>query len=204
MNNTINTMKPHIIELIEKIRDRHHLIHQWLNNYEKTEELPLYSSVDIRNAGFKAAVVDTNIFPAGFNNLCEHGINDSVTFIREAIKKRAPHGQDILIIAEEHTRNTWYLENIRILEKIIKEAGFTVRIATFLTVQPSFCEQASSVDLETATGHPVKIYCLKKILKDKFGDSYIYKTFIIPGNHELGWSDFKNKKLSNNPFLNNC
>jgi len=29
---------------------------------------PFYSSVDLRNSGFKLALVDTNLFPAGFNN----------------------------------------------------------------------------------------------------------------------------------------
>lgn len=30
---------------------------------------PFYTSVDLRNSGFKLAPVDTNLFPAGFNNL---------------------------------------------------------------------------------------------------------------------------------------
>ncbi|RXM06277.1 hypothetical protein EO238_29295, partial [Citrobacter sp. AAK_AS5] len=32
---------------------------------------PFYSSVDIRNAGFKLAPVDTNLFPGGWNNLTD-------------------------------------------------------------------------------------------------------------------------------------
>ncbi len=162
----MTVMNAKIVELIEKIRAKQETIHQWLSSYEKTEELPLYSSVDIRNAGFKAAVVDTNVFPAGFNNLCEHGLEDSAAFIREAIKKRVPNGKDILIVAEEHTRNAWYLENVRILQQIIEQAGFSVKIATFLTIQPSFCENMNYIELETATGYPVKIYCFQKILKD--------------------------------------
>ena len=31
--------------------------------------MPFYASVDLRNAGFKLAPVDTNLFPGGFNNL---------------------------------------------------------------------------------------------------------------------------------------
>jgi len=150
---------------MEKIRAKQESIHQWLVSNEGANELPLYSSVDIRDAGFKAAVVDTNIFPAGFNNLCEHGLADSEMFIRKAIDQRVANCKDILIIAEEHTRNTWYLENIRILERIITRAGYNVKIATFLTVQPAFCEQASSVELETATGEFVRIHCFRKILK---------------------------------------
>ncbi|MCA9407593.1 MAG: glutamate--cysteine ligase [Candidatus Omnitrophica bacterium] len=152
--------------LIEKIKAKQEEIHQWLISYEGSKELPLYSSVDIRQAGFKTAVVDTNLFPAGFNNLCEHGIEDSIKFLREAVLKRVPTCKNILIIAEEHTRNTWYLENIRILQYITEQAGFNVKIATFLSVQPSFCENAKYVELETATGLPVKIYCFKRILED--------------------------------------
>lgn len=163
--NTLNTT--HFMAfLADRIRIRQEEIHRWLMSHEGANELPLYSSVDIRDAGFKAAVVDTNIFPAGFNNLCEHGLEDSKAFMREAVFKRVPQCQDILIIAEEHTRNTWYLENIRILQQIIADAGFNVKIATFLSVQPAFCEKANSVELETATGQPVKIYCFRKILEE--------------------------------------
>lgn len=151
---------------IERIQTKQAEILRLLERYEGSKELPLYSSVDIRNAGFKMAVVDTNIFPAGFNNLCEHGLEDSVQFIREAIYRRVPKCRDILIIAEEHTRNTWYLENIRILQEIIERAGFNVKIATFLTVQPAFCEKAKHIQLETATGALVQIYCFRRILAD--------------------------------------
>jgi len=151
---------------IEKIKVNQKKIHQWLQSYEGSKELPLYSSVDIRDSGFKMAVVDTNIFPGGFNNLCEHGLEDSVRFIREAILKRVAGCQNILLIAEEHTRNTWYLENIRILENIIQRAGFNIKIATFLEVQPDFCKKMKFLELETATGHPVRIYCFKRILED--------------------------------------
>lgn len=152
--------------LIDRIRAKQEEIHHWLKSYEGAKELPLYSSVDIRDAGFKAAVVDTNIFPSGFNNLCEHGLEDSEVLIREAINKRVANGKDILIIAEEHTRNAWYLENVRILQQMIARAGFNVKIATFLNVQPAFCEKAKCVDLETATGQLVKIYCFRNILRE--------------------------------------
>ena len=136
-------------------------VHDWLQELEQEFLPPIYSSVDIRDAGFKVAVVDTNIFPAGFNNLCEHGVADSVRFIRQAVEKRAPGAKNILIVAEEHTRNTWYLEHLRVLRTIIQDAGYTVTLATFLEVQPAFCQDATNVELETATGQTVKIYCFK-------------------------------------------
>ncbi len=167
--------------VLSRIRAQQSAVHAWLNSLEGSKELPLYSSVDIRDAGFKISVVDTNIFPAGFNNLCEHGLEDAVGLIKTAVLKRVPHCKDILIIAEEHTRNTWYLENIRILEQIILKAGFNAQIATFLTIQPDFCENANYAELETATGQPVRIYCLKKLLK-KFEDRLQNYDLIILNN----------------------
>ncbi len=170
--------KPLFAKSIVKNQD---LIHTWLKQQELSKELPLYSSVDIRNSGFKMAVVDTNLFPAGFNNLCEHGIADSVGLMKQAVLKRVPNCQNILIIAEEHTRNTWYLENIRILEEIIRKAGFNVKIATFLTIQPGFCEDVNHVVLKTATGQEVNIYCFKNIL-NKFQQNQEKFDLIIMNN----------------------
>ncbi len=150
--------------LIETINNKQRDILSWLDGYEKTTELPIYSSVDIRDAGFKMAVVDTNLFPAGFNNICEHGLEDSVHFMREAIRSRVENGRNILIIAEEHTRNTWYLENIRILQQIIERAGFNVKVATFLTTQPNFCQDAGYMDFQTATDQAVRVHCFNRIL----------------------------------------
>jgi len=140
-------------------------IHQWLLQHEKLNT-PFYTSVDIRDAGFKIAVIDTNLFPAGFNNLCEHGLADAEGLIKKAILSRVPNATKILIVAEEHTRNTWYLENVRILQEIATKAGFDTKIATFFINEPSFCAQAASaVEMETATGQIVKVYCVKRIME---------------------------------------
>lgn len=164
--NPIHSQSQTMNTLIDHIKTNQEQIHNWLTSMEGANELPIYSSVDIRDAGFKMSVVDTNIFPAGFNNLCEHGQEDAVGFMRDAIQRRVSGCKNILIIAEEHTRNTWYLENIRILQNIAEKAGFSVKVATFLTVQPDFCEKTRFVELETATGHPVRLHCFKKILED--------------------------------------
>ncbi|MBF0490274.1 MAG: glutamate--cysteine ligase [Candidatus Omnitrophica bacterium] len=141
-------------------------INNWLKKYEENYT-PIYSSVDIRDAGFKIAVVDTNLFPAGFNNLCEHGTEDAINFFKNAINKRVPGAKRILIAAEEHTRNTWYLENVRILQEIIEKAGFEVVIATFFNKEPCFCEEAAhAIELKTAAGKTVKIHCFRPILEN--------------------------------------
>ena len=44
-------------------------IEHWFRQQWQSTTAPFYASVDLRNAGFKLAPVDTNLFPAGFNNL---------------------------------------------------------------------------------------------------------------------------------------
>src|SRR5262245_3725302 len=161
--NSLAQAQQHLIDVIKTHQEK---IHAWLTTHENLKELPLYSSVDIRDAGFKVAVVDTNLFPAGFNNLCEHGLEDAVKFFRQALNKRSPGCNNILLIAEEHTRNTWYLENIRIMEEIVRKARYHIKTATVMSIQPDFCTNMKFIELETATKQPVRIHCLKRILED--------------------------------------
>ena len=44
-------------------------IEAWFRQRWQETPAPITSSVDLRHAGFKLAPVDTNLFPAGFNNL---------------------------------------------------------------------------------------------------------------------------------------
>ncbi len=152
--------------VVQRIQDHQKEIWTWLDRLEAGRELPLYSSVDIRDAGFKIAVVDTNLFPAGFNNLCPHGRADATRLLHRAIERRAAGCRNVLVIAEEHTRNAWYLENIRVLQEIIVAAGFHVKTAAPPTVEPSWSGEARSIDLTTATGQSVRIHNLQQVLDD--------------------------------------
>ncbi len=188
--------------VLAELRRRQGAIHAWLYNLEGSNELPLYSSVDIRDAGFKVSVVDTNIFPAGFNNICEHGLSDAPLLMKNAILKRVPACKDILIIAEEHTRNTWYLENVRILQQIITQAGFNATVATFLTIQPDFCTNANYAELETATGQPIKIHCLKKLLSKFEAGTANFDLIILNNDLMTGIPDIlKNSKIPIYPSI---
>ena len=171
-------------------------VNQWLLSQEKIYT-PFYTSVDIRDAGFKIAVVDTNLFPAGFNNLCEHGLADAETLVKKAILARVPNASNILIVAEEHTRNTWYLENVRILQEIITKAGFNTKIATFFSHDTSLCELGSgAVELETATGQTVKVFCFKRVLEKIKHNDADFDMIIMNNDLSAGIPDeLKNIKI---------
>ena len=44
-------------------------IESWLRGKWLEHVTPFYTSVDLRNCGFKIAPIDTNLYPGGFNNL---------------------------------------------------------------------------------------------------------------------------------------
>ena len=100
---------------------------QWL----KTPP-PFYSSVDLRNAGFKLAPVDTNLFPGGFNNLNPAFEPLCIHAIQAAMLRVCPQACGVLLVPENHTRNKFYLENVATLFEMIQKAGFNVRIGSLL------------------------------------------------------------------------
>ncbi len=93
-------------------------------------EPPIYSSVDIRNSGFKISVVDTNLFPAGFNNLCETFSENGVSALKTYFAAWHPDVRKILIFPEEHTRNTFYWKSVSALKKMLDGAGFEVQVGS--------------------------------------------------------------------------
>ena len=131
-------MVPHLItaltgpinELEQRILDSMPAIERWFRLEWMEHTPPFYSSVDIRNAGFKLAPVDTNLFPGGWNNLTDEMLPLAVQAAMAAIEKICPEARNLLIIPENHTRNTFYLNNVVQLQRIFKMAGLNVRIGS--------------------------------------------------------------------------
>jgi glutamate--cysteine ligase len=104
-----------------------HVIEKWFEHQWKLTTPPVYGSVDLRNAGFKLAPIDMNLFPAGFNNLNPDFLSLSVAAAKQSIHNLAPEAKNILIIPESHTRNLFYWANVKTLQHILESAGFSVR-----------------------------------------------------------------------------
>ena len=107
-------------------------IEHWFRSQWQENTVPFYCSVDLRNAGFKLAPVDTNLFPGGFNNLNPHFLALCVLAAQAAVEKICPEAQRFLLIPENHTRNLFYLQNVAALRYILHQAGLHVRIGTLL------------------------------------------------------------------------
>lgn len=108
-------------------------IEYWFRKQWRSHNAPFYTSVDLRNSGFKLAPVDTNLFPAGFNNLNSEFLPSCVQAAINAIEKICPDARGLLIVPENHTRNVFYFQSLATLQTILKQAGMKVRIGSMST-----------------------------------------------------------------------
>src|SRR5215813_11333175 len=117
-------------ELERVVLDQRPEIERWFRNRWLAHPVPFYCSVDLRNAGFKLAPVDTNLFPGGFNNLAPEMLPLAVQAAMAAIEKICPDAKNLLLIPERHTRNMFYLQNVARLSLIMRQAGLNVRLGS--------------------------------------------------------------------------
>ena len=129
-------------------------IEQWFRSKWLDQEAPFYASVDLRNSGFKISPVDTNLFPAGFNNLNPQFEPLAIQATTIAIEKICPEAAKIIIIPENHSRNIFYFKNLLSLTEILKNAGLEVEIGN---LDPSFQKTEYEID-----GHNIIVYPLQK------------------------------------------
>jgi glutamate--cysteine ligase len=133
-------------------------IEHWFRSQWQEVAAPFYASVDLRNAGFKLAPVDTNLYPGGFNNLNPEFLSLAVQAAQVAVEKICPDARRLLLIPENHTRNTYYLRNVVELCHILKAAGMEVRVGS---LSPEITEVTR---LETHDGLPL---ILEPLVREK-------------------------------------
>jgi glutamate--cysteine ligase len=131
-------MVPHLItaltgpinELEQRVLDSMPAIERWFRLEWMEHTPPFYSSVDVRNAGFKLAPVDTNLFPGGWNNLTAEMLPLGVQAAMAAIEKICPEARNLLVIPENGPHNSFYLDNLAQLQRIFNMAGLNVRLGS--------------------------------------------------------------------------
>lgn len=126
LNGPINELEARILESMPATE-------RWFR-LEWMEHTPtFYASVDLRNAGFKLAPVDTNLFPGGFNHLTPQMLPQAVQAAMAAIEKICPEARNLLVIPETGARCSFYLDNLATLARIFTQAGLNVRFGTLDT-----------------------------------------------------------------------
>ncbi len=119
-----------LCQLQRHFLQRRQIIDAWFEAQWQLTSPPVYGSVDLRNAGFKLAPIDMNLFPAGFNNLNPNFLSLSVLAAKNIINRLAPQAKSIVVITEGHTRNLFYWASVSILQTILEQAGFQVKLGT--------------------------------------------------------------------------
>jgi glutamate--cysteine ligase len=126
----------------------------WYNKKLNGLGYPIYSSYDIRDAGFKISNVDANIYPAGFNNICQVDNETSVDLMAEYI--RCHYGANIkkvMILAEAHTNNPYYWDNVAAIRGLLEQSGVKVLVSIPRKLeQPLQLTSARGVQVEVASG----------------------------------------------------
>ena len=131
-------MVPHLItaltgpinELEARVLDSMPAIERWFRLEWMEHTPPFYTSADLRNAGFKLAPVDTNLFPSNFNNLTPEMLPLAVQAAMAAIEKICPEAKNLLLIPESRVHNSFYLQHLQRLVAIFNQAGLNVRLGS--------------------------------------------------------------------------
>lgn len=139
----INEIKKKLVENSDKVE-------AWFEERWKGSTEPIYASVDIRNSHSKIAVVDTNAFPAGFNNLCPKYCRQLSVSFADYLSRHFPETRRVLIYPEGHTRNKYYMENVNRLEQALLKVGYEVRIGT---IDPKL--RTDKIALEAVEGEAI-------------------------------------------------
>jgi glutamate--cysteine ligase len=130
-------MVPHLVtalngpinELEQRILESTPVIERWFRLEWMEHTPPFYSAVDIRNAGFKLAPVDTNLFPSAWNHLTPEMMPLAVQAAMAAIEKICPEARNLLLVPE-NTQDSFYLSNLAQLQRIFNQAGLHVRLGS--------------------------------------------------------------------------
>jgi len=131
-------MVPHLItaltgpinELEQRVLDSMPAIERWFRLEWMEHTPPFYSSVDIRNAGFKLAPVATNLYPTGWGNLTPQMLPLAVQAAMVAIEKICPEARNLLLIPKNGEHTSFGLESLLQLQRIFLMAGLNVRLGS--------------------------------------------------------------------------
>ena len=117
-------------DLTDMLESKRQEITDWMNKKRQQVPIPIYGSVDIRDAGWKIGVVDANHFPAGFNNVS----NDDKPALAELLSKHIHREYSdcswVHLYPESHTRNKGYIENISALKELLLLGGFKCTVGS--------------------------------------------------------------------------
>ena len=137
--------------LHKKILNRCDDLQAWYDKQLDGQYVPFYASFDLRDAGFKIGNIDGNIFPAGFNNICQMDKDSAPELVESFMKRQFPDTKQVLLLAEDHLKNRFYWENVITLSYLMREAGLVVEVGMLSE------EISESIELESFSGKTIQV-----------------------------------------------
>jgi glutamate--cysteine ligase len=137
-------MVPHLVtaltgplnELEARVIESMPAIERWFRLEWMEHTPPLYASVDLRNAGFKLAPVDTDLFPASFGYLTPEMVPLAVQAAMAAIEKICPEAKNLLVVPAPRRESAAYLRHVARLMEVFVQAGLNVRLGSIEAREP--------------------------------------------------------------------
>lgn len=141
------TIKDHLHSVfLEKSEE----IETWFSERIKSKDYPFYCSFDIRESNHKMAPVDANMFPAGFNNICQADRDVMGELLDRCMNFKDLNFKNVGIFCENHTNNPYYWDNVNALKELFTSQGIEVYLFT-----PDLDPQKN--EIESASGNRLKI-----------------------------------------------
>lgn len=145
--------------LADRIQKNRRALWDWHLAHAKKAPPPFYCSIDLRDSGDKIVPVDSNLFPAGFNNICPEDQRAAPPIVRAQIDSIvSSNPKKLLILPESHTSNLNYIENLYYLSQILSNAGYEVKVGW---VSPLPEGVAAPLQLKSATDKIIEAWPIK-------------------------------------------
>ena len=181
-------MKTKIL-LAQQITKNRKKIWEWYDETAKKAPPPFYCSIDLRDSGFKVTPVDSNLYPAGFNNICPEDLRTASLVFRKQIEEFClgigrPTPKQILILPESHTQNLYYAENLYYLLQIITNAGFEARVGWYGELPGGF---QGPVHLKSSTGKEIPAYPIRVEGGVASADGFVPDVILLNNDFSAGY-----------------
>ncbi len=176
-----------IIKNIDSVSD-------WFQQKSLHPYLPFYSSFDMRDSGYKITNVDANLFPAGFNNICEVDRDEAPNLVSQYLERcyNLPKNAKIVLLTEEHTRNAYYWENIYQILNLLEGLGHKVKLCV-----PKKLEK--DIYVQSATGRELIIVSWWQLKREGFVPDVVINNNDFSSHYEEWEASLQEEVMLVNP-----